>query len=131
MVLTDPIADMLARIRNAIAVNRNVVNIPYSKMKETLLKKLAESNFIDSFKVEGEGVAKSLIVTINAEGTNARINSLERVSKPGRRAYAKANEIPRVKNGRGLVFVSTSQGILTGREASKRRLGGELIFKVY
>ena len=131
MVLTDPIADMLSRIRNAISVNRKVVNVPYSKLKETLANKLKESNFIDDVKVEGEGVSKSLIITINAEGTNARITSLERVSKPGRRAYAKANEIPRVKNGRGIIFVSTSQGVLTGREAAKRRLGGELIFRVY
>ncbi len=131
MVSTDPIADMLSRIRNAIAVNKTEVLLPHSKIKETIAKELASIKFIDAVAVEGDGIAKSIKITINEPGTNARITHIERVSKPGRRSYAKADEMPVVKNGRGVVLVSTSKGIMTGKKATKSRLGGELICKVY
>ena len=131
MVSTDPIADMLSRIRNAIMVNKNEVNLPYSSMKERLAKELVKTRFIDAVKIDTAGDFKRLLITINAPGTNPRINKIERVSKPGRRLYAKADDMPKVMNGRGVVIVSTSQGIMTGDDAKKKRVGGELICKVY
>ena len=131
MVSTDPIADMLTRIRNAIQVNQNEVNLPYSSLKEKLAGELKKAGFIDDVKVDKSTDFKRLILTINAPGTNARISKIERVSKPGRRLYAKADEIPKIMNGRGIVIVSTSQGLMDGNSAKKNRIGGELICKVY
>lgn len=131
MVHTDPIADMLSRIRNAILVNKTSVTMPHSKMKHTVAEQLQQNNFVDKVTVDGDGIAKKLTITINEPGTNARITTIEKVSKPGRRVYAKADEIPSVKSGRGVVLVSTSQGIMNGRQAKRNRVGGELICRVY
>ncbi len=132
MLSTDPIADMLTRIRNAIAVNKNEIAVPYSKVKETVAQQLKESNFLDAVSTEEEEDGnKNIIIAINNPEENARITELHRISKPGRRIYAKANEIPRVKSGRGVVIISTSKGMMNGSEAVKQRLGGELICKVY
>lgn len=133
MVSTDPISDMLTRIRNAILVNKTEVTMPYSRLKETVARELVKSKFINKVKVEDGELPhlKKLTVTINEPGTNARITEIERLSKPGRRVYAGADEIPKVKSGRGVVIVSTSRGVMSGTEASKQRLGGELICKVY
>ena len=130
-VSTDPIADMLSRIRNAIAVNKHEVVMPHSKVKEAVAKLLVESKFLEDVKVEDATVGKILTITINAEGTNARITEIARVSKPGRREYVAAKEIPTVKRGRGLVIVSTSKGMMTGKQAKQQGVGGELICKVY
>ncbi len=131
MVSTDPIADMITRIRNAVLVNKNEVNLPYSSMKERLAKELKSAGFIDAVKTDKTTDFKRLVLTINAPGTNARINKIERVSKPGRRMYAKYADIPKVMDGRGVIIVSTSQGLMTGDTARKKRVGGELICKVY
>ncbi len=131
MVSTDPIADMITRIRNAVLVNKNEVNLPFSSMKERLAKELKNAGFIDGVKTDKTTEFKRLVLTINVPGTNARINKIERVSKPGRRMYAKYADIPKVMNGRGVVIVSTSQGLMTGDAARKKRVGGELICKVY
>jgi small subunit ribosomal protein S8 len=131
MANTDPVADMLSRIRNAILVSKTSVEMPHSKMKETIARQLHVANFVDNVRVEGEGIVKKLIVDINKVGTNPRITLIEKVSKPGRRVYAKVEDIPTVKNGRGLVIVSTSQGVMSGFDAKKKKVGGELIAKVY
>jgi len=131
MVHTDPIADMLTRIRNAVMVSKTTVEMPHSKMKERVAEQLKKTNFIDDVTVDGEGITKKLVVKINDEGANARISAIEKVSKPGRRMYAKADEMPTVKNGRGIVIVSTSKGLMTGFDAKKQKIGGELICKVY
>ena len=131
MANTDPIADMLSRIRNAIMVNKTSVVMPYSKLKEKVAKELKASNFVDNVSVDGEGIAKQLTIDINQVGANARINTIEKVSKPGRRSYAKAEEIPTVKSGRGVVIVSTSQGVMSGEAAKKMNIGGELMVRVY
>jgi small subunit ribosomal protein S8 len=131
MVSTDPISDMLTRIRNAIAVNKHEVRMPYSKIKQSVAELLQKNNFIDGVAVSGDGIEKSLVITINGENTNARITEIERVSRPGRRLYASTDKIPTVKRGRGIVIVSTSQGLMTGDDAKKARVGGELICKVY
>ena len=128
---TDPIADMLTRIRNAISVRKREVVLPHSNIKETVAKALADANFIDRIEVSPATVGKQLKIVINSEDAQARITSIERLSKPGRRVYVAAEEIPTVQQGRGIVVISTSKGVMTGREAKKQRLGGELICKVY
>lgn len=128
---TDPIADMLSRIRNAIAVRKNSVSLPHSNVKEAVARLLKDSNFITDVAVEGEGISKSLKLTLNDEDSNARITEIERLSKPGRRHYVNVKEIPTVKRGRGIVIISTSKGMMTGDEAKQQRVGGELICKVY
>jgi small subunit ribosomal protein S8 len=131
MVSTDPISDMLTRIRNAIAVNRNEVAMPYSGVKERVAKILAENNFVDEVKVIDGDKTKQLTIKINPASENARITEVVRLSKPGRRMYTSADDIPTVKRGRGIVVISTSQGVMTGKDAKSKRLGGELICKVY
>lgn len=129
---TDPIADMLTRIRNAIAVRKQEVSMPHSNLKESVATILKQSKFVDDVKVEGEKAGfKELKITINGEGTNARITEITRLSTPGRRMYSSAQEIPNVKRGRGIVVISTSKGVMTGEDARKQQLGGELICKVY
>jgi len=130
---TDPIADMLTRIRNAIAVQKSEVNLPHSIMKEQVAKVLKSKNLIESVEVVKlkDSVYKDLKIVINKPEANAKITEIERLSKPGRRLYARADKIPTVKNGRGFVVVSTSQGLMTGVEAKKKGIGGELICKVY
>ena len=129
---TDPIADMLTRIRNAIAVRKSEVSLPHSNLKESVANILKESNFIDGVSVEGDKAGfKQLKLTINQEGTNARITEIARLSTPGRRLYSSAAEIPVVKRGRGIVIISTSKGMMSGTDAKNKRLGGELICKVY
>ncbi len=131
MLSTDPVADMLTRIRNAALAGKNQVNLPHSKLKETIAKELAKAKYLADVKVVGEGVAKTIEITVNEPGTNVTFTEITRVSKPGRRVYAGADEIQRVKNGRGMVLISTSKGIMTGQAAQRARLGGELICKVY
>ncbi len=130
-VSTDPIADMLSRIRNAIAVRKHEVIMPHSKAKEAIARLLADNQFIDDVKVTDATIGKTLKVIINAPESNARITEIVRLSKPGRRSYAGVDAIPTVKRGRGMVIVSTSKGMMTDREARASRLGGELICKVY
>jgi len=128
---TDPIADMLSRIRNAIAVNKHEVTMPHSKIKESVARLLKDNRFIDDFKTEDARVGKSLVISINQPHTNARITEINRLSTPGRRLYSTADKIPVVKRGRGIVIVSTSKGMMTSKEAQKASIGGELICKVY
>lgn len=128
---TDPIADLLTRIRNAVLVGKNEITVPSSKMKVTVAKELQKAGYLNDVKVESAKPRDILTITINKAGENATINEITRLSKPGRRVYVGASEIPKVKSGRGIVLVSTSKGILTGNEAAKQRLGGELLLKVY
>ncbi len=131
MVSTDPIADMLTRIRNAIAVHKTEILVPHSKVKESLAQLLKQRHFLDDVSVETDSGRQNLRLTINHPDANARITEIERLSKPGRRQYAGVADIPIVKRGRGMVIVSTSKGMMTGDEAKIQRLGGELICKVY
>ena len=131
MVSTDPIADMLTRIRNAIAVRKTEVVMPHSKVKQSVAELLKSSGFVRDVKVTDATIGKTLKVVINDQNENARITEIVRLSKPGRRAYAGANEIPHVKRGRGIVIISTSKGMMTGADAKKQGVGGELICRVY
>ena len=128
---TDPISDMLTRIRNAIAVRKTEVTLPHSNIKEAVARLLKDSNFIDDVAVNDAPIGKALTITINDTAANARITEIVRLSKPGRRHYVNVKEIPTVKRGRGLVIISTSKGLMTGDRARQEKVGGELICKVY
>lgn len=128
---TDPIADMLARIRNAINVRKSEISLPYSKSKEAVARLLADNQFIVAATVSGEGVDKVLQLNLNNDNDNVHITEISRLSKPGRRQYTRAAMIPTVKRGRGIVIISTSRGMMTGSEAKKLGIGGELICEVY
>ena len=131
MQTTDPIADLLTRIRNAKMVGKTEVRVPSSKMKKVIADKLKKSGYLAAVKTEAGKPRDTIVITINKPGENCAINEITRLSKPGRRVYVKADEIPKVKSGRGIVLVSTSKGVITGHEAVKQRLGGELLLKVY
>jgi small subunit ribosomal protein S8 len=129
--MTDPIADLLTRIRNAVAIDRKQVSIPYSKVKEQVCRVLSEEGFIDDYRITEEG-HKTLHVFLKYGPDGERvINKIERVSKPGRRLYSSAKEMPRVLNGMGILVVSTSSGIMTDRVCREKNLGGELICSVW
>lgn len=128
MVSTDPIADMFTRIRNAQAVNKDEVNMPHSSVKESVAKILKDNGYIGEIIVKKNGFGKEMTITLS---TTVMINEISRVSKPGRRVYAKAKEIPQVKQGRGIVIMSTSKGVMAGSDAKEQRLGGEILARVY
>lgn len=130
---TDPIADMLTRIRNAILVRKHEVSLPHSTIKEAVARLLKENNFVDNVSVSDnkDAPGKTMVVKINSETSSARISEIVRLSKPGRRFYVNSKEIPVVKRGRGIVIISTSKGLMTGDKAKTERIGGELICKVY
>lgn len=131
MQSTDPVADLLARIRNAIAVGKSDIVVPSSKLKATVAEQLKKAGYLAAVKVVEATPRPNLVITINDADEAVKITEIQRVSKPGQRVYAKADEIPRIKNGRGIVLVSTSQGVMTGDQAKKARLGGEVLCKVY
>jgi small subunit ribosomal protein S8 len=131
MTSTDPIADMLTRIRNAIMVRKNEITLPHSRIKQSVAELLRDNGFIREVKVVDATIGKALVLTINDALENARITEIQRMSKPGRRYYVRSQDIPVVKRGRGIVIVSTSKGLMTGDEAKAQKVGGELICKVY
>ena len=128
MVSTDPIADMLTRIRNALAVHKNEVELPHSNVKESVAKILKDNGYISDIAITKDGFRKTMTLVLPDGVTISEIN---RVSKPGRRVYAKVKEIPQVKQGRGIVIVSTSKGVMAGDEARAQKLGGEILCEVY
>lgn len=128
---TDPISDMLTRIRNAALVRKEMVEVPHSKAKEALAKTLAASGYIDSLRTRQSDGRKTLEIIISSGGQPAVFTSIKRLSRPGRRLYVQAKGIPIVKRGRGIVIISTSQGMMSGDQAAKKGLGGELICEVY
>ncbi len=130
-VSTDPIADMLSRIRNALAVNKTEIHLPHSKAKEAVARLIQSSKYIDEVKVVDASIGKTLTLSLHSADTNSRITEIDRLSKPGRRMYTSADKMPNVKQGRGIVIVSTSKGMMTGSEAKKQRVGGELICRIY
>jgi small subunit ribosomal protein S8 len=132
MVMTDPIADLLTRIRNANQMKHAVVEIPASKIKVEILNVLKSEGYITDFTVVNSGVQGTIKVTLKYLLNNERaVRGLKRISKPGLRVYAKTDEMPRVLNGLGIAIVSTSQGIMTDREARKKQVGGEIIAYVW
>ena len=128
---TDPIADLLTRIRNAVMVGKNEITVPSSKLKKVVAEQLKKNKYLSDVKVEPGKPRDTLVITINDADQNATFTELTRMSKPGRRMYVSASDIPKVKSGRGIVLISTSKGVITGGEAVKQRLGGEVLLKVY
>lgn len=128
---TDPIADLLTRIRNAAMVGKNEIRVPSSKLKKVVAEQLKKNGYLAEVKTEAGKPRDVLVVTIAENGSNPSFTELTRMSKPGRRMYSAAADIPRVKSGRGIVLISTSKGVMTGSEAVKQKLGGELLLKVY
>lgn len=128
---TDPIADLLTRIRNAGMVGKTEVRVPTSKIKKVVAEQLVKNKYLADVKLEDGKPRGTLVITLAKPGENSPITEISRVSKPGRRVYMAAADIPKVKQGRGIVLVSTSKGVMTGGEAVKQKLGGEVLLKVY
>ena len=132
MNVTDPIADMLTRIRNASAARHAELSLPSSRMKREIARILTEEGFIDSFATQEDGVQETLTLRLKyVEGHTPVVSGIKRISKPGLRVYARKTEIPRVLGGLGLAILSTSHGIMTGSDARKQNLGGEVLCYVW
>ena len=130
--MTDPIADMLARIRNAVSAKHSRVDIPASKLKLEIARILKEEGYVNNFVLKGDGAKKMLRIFLryDARGTSS-ITHLARVSRPGRRVYLGSHQIPRVLGGYGINIVSTSRGLMSGKTARKENVGGEVLAEVY
>jgi len=132
MVMTDPIADMLTRIRNANHMRHDKVEIPASRLKSDILAVLKKEGFIVDYVVAKDGVQGKIVVTLKYTSTKERvIKGLKRISKPGLRVYASVDELPKVLNGLGIALISTSKGIMTDREARLAQVGGEVLAYVW
>ena len=130
--MTDPIADMLTRIRNANQMRYKEVEVPASKIKLEIARILKEQGFISDFKVNKNDVQDMMVLNLKyGENKERVITGLKRISKPGLRVYAKSNEIPKVLNGLGIAIVSTSKGIMTDKEARNESLGGEVLAYIW
>ncbi|MFB6181814.1 MAG: 30S ribosomal protein S8 [Candidatus Magasanikbacteria bacterium] len=128
---SDPIADMLTRIRNAQTAGKSSVKIPYSNLKKDIAKVLDRKEYVESTEHIDEGPQGEIEIELKYDNGEAKINSLQKVSVPGRRIYKSKDELPRVKNGYGIAIISTSQGVMTDHEARKEGVGGEVVCSVY
>lgn len=133
MNMTDPIADMLTRIRNGVQANMETVDVtPVSKVKTEIARILKEEGYIANYSITGEGVEKKMVITLKYGPHKEKvISGIKRISKPGLRVYAKENAIPKVINGLGIAIISTSNGMMTDREARKQHVGGEVVAYVW
>lgn len=132
MTMTDPVADMLTRIRNANTAFKDEVEVPRSKVKEEIARVLAREGYVRSFRIDGESPRERIVVEMKYGPERERtISGLKRVSRPGRRVYADHDHLPRVLGGLGVAIISTSQGLLTDRQASRRKVGGEVLCYVW
>lgn len=132
MVVTDVIADMLTRIRNAISAKHITVDIPVSKMKLSIAQILKDEGYITNFEVVGEGVESNIHITLKSdEKSQYVISGLKRISKPGLRIYASSNNLPKVINGLGIAIISTNKGIMTDKQAREQRVGGEVLAYIW
>lgn len=131
MAMTDPIADMLTRIRNANTAYHKEVIIPASKMKKNLIEIFKNEGFIEDFEVIGDAPKENLRITLKYKGRERVISGLRKISKPGLKVYADKNSLPRVLGGLGVAIVSTSKGIITDKEARKQNIGGEVVCYIW
>ncbi|MDD2375899.1 MAG: 30S ribosomal protein S8 [Clostridia bacterium] len=131
MKMTDPIADMLTRIRNANSQKHDTVDIPYSKVKKAIADILVEEGFVKSQDVLQEGIKKTIRLTLKYENKIKVLQGLKRISKPGLRIYASSEELPRVLNGLGIAVISTSVGIMADKRARKENIGGEVLAYIW
>jgi len=130
---TDPIADYLTRIRNAVSANHRVVEIPASNLKKDITKILFEQGYILSYKFDDSSVQGTIKIALkyNKETKEPVIKKIQRISKPGLRKYSNSNELPRILNGLGIAIISTSHGVMTGKQAKRDNVGGEVLCYVY
>ena len=128
---TDQIADLITRIRNAVMVGKNEILVPTSKLKVAVAEILVKNGYLASCDVIPGEPRGMLHVVINEPGTVAKVSEITKISKPGRRVYSAAADLPTVKSGRGMIIVSTSKGLMTGKDAKKNHLGGEILIKVW
>ena len=132
MVVTDPIADMLTRIRNANAMKYKEVSMPTSKLKTEIARILKDEGFIEDYKLREGKIVKTLVLTLKYTDKKERvITGLKRISKPGLRVYTKSTDVPKVLNGFGIAIISTSKGIMTDKEARNQALGGEVMAYIW
>lgn len=131
MYLTDPIADMLTRIRNANAVMHEKVDVPFSKMKERIAEILKGQGYISNYKIVTDGTKQNIRVYLKYDGKERVIKGIKRISKPGRRVYSSVEDMPRVLSGLGIAIVSTSKGIVTDKVARMENVGGEVLAFVW
>jgi small subunit ribosomal protein S8 len=129
--VTDPIADLLARVRNAAAAQKHEMFVPYSKMKNEIVRILKDEGYITDFSLDTEGAHPRIKITNKIANRTSAITGLKRVSRPGLRRYVGAQEIPRVLGGMGVAILSTSRGVMSGREAKKQNVGGELLAYIW
>jgi small subunit ribosomal protein S8 len=129
--VTDPIADLLARVRNAAAAQKHEMFVPYSKIKSEVIRILKDEGYITDFSLDTEGAHPRIKITTKMSNRTSAITGLKRVSRPGLRRYVGAQEIPRVLGGMGIAILSTPRGVLSGREAKKQNVGGELLAYVW
>ena len=130
-VVTDTIADMLTRIRNANQMRYEEVRVPSSNIKKEIARILKEEGFIEDYKIEDENTQGTIVLTLKYKNKERVITGLRRISKPGLRVYCKSNEIPKVLNGLGIAIISTSKGIMTDKEARKENIGGEVLAYIW
>jgi small subunit ribosomal protein S8 len=130
-MVTDPIADMLTRIRNANQMRYNEVEVPASKIKNEIARILKEEGFISDYKIKKNNIQDNIVLYLKYSGKERVITGLKRISKPGLRVYAKAEEIPTVLSGLGIAIISTSKGLMTDKDARKASLGGEVLAYIW
>ena len=130
-MVTDPIADMLTRIRNANSMRYKEVEVPSSKIKAEIARILKSEGFIADYKIKKNNIQDILVLSLKYEGKERVITGLKRISKPGLRVYVKADEVPTVLNGLGIAIISTSRGMMTDKEARKGSLGGEVVAYIW
>ncbi len=129
--VTDSIADMLTRIRNANKQKHQSVDVPYSKVKNEIANILVKEGYVSSFEIEENGIHKTIRIALKYDNNKPVIQGLKRISKPGLRIYAEVSELPRVLNGLGIAIISTSKGIVTDKEARNLNMGGEVMAYVW
>jgi small subunit ribosomal protein S8 len=131
-MMTDPIADLLTRIRNACSGRRDQISLPHSRTKEAIVRLLADEGYLRDVEVTGEGAAKAIVVHIRyGDGGDPVLSGIRRISRPGLRRYSSSSEAPRVRAGLGVSILSTPLGLLSDREARRRNVGGEVICEVW
>lgn len=131
MNITDPIADMCTRIRNAVRADREEVDVPFSQLKSNIAKVLKKEGYIHDYKAETVGSHNVLRIKLKYARKKSAIAGIERVSRPGRRVYSNANKIPRVLGGMGISIITTPQGVMADHDARKAKIGGEILCKVW
>ena len=127
----DPVADLVVRLKNAAAIGKTSVSVPFSNFKMAIAEKLKDAGYVQEFEKKGKKVRKTLDIALKYEASKSAISGVKRVSKPGRRGYKKAHEIVPIRYGHGSLLLSTPKGVMTDKEARKARVGGEALFEIW